>query len=385
MSKLVPNTPVVRGILRRLRPPCARSIGLRFPYTLAQRVNPGITVAFPANESAVACGSGKVVAVQPVQPFWAYSADSPHATKNSYQVVIDHGGEVRTVVHGMSSVVVRSGQQVSRGDVLGTPLTTEVFMAVLFNGNAYDPQTINRHFKAQNGNIVVGQGGLLRYAPDLKIRDLSDGIVSTLVNGYRYFVAATCAKPDFLVNVDFDGSGQKVGLAATGIATTDYWNVYTPVAFTETEVVPADYFGCAGSEFSINPVVFLQNYDGQTSTVRLERVSPMTTDSGGQTRFDAMLSTWIGNDDPVENTFKVKGIPAGTYRLYLYAGDVGALSEFYVSVNNGGPTTYSITPTLNLAFVQNNNYIIHEFVLSAYDVVTVKCVGPWSGMQIERQ
>jgi hypothetical protein len=236
--KLISNLPQAKGILRRMRIPCARSVALRFQFTLDQRVNPGITVAFPEGEDAVAPGNGTVIAAETVAPFWAFSPGSAHATSNSYQVVIDHGFGLKTVVHGLQSVAVNVGQSVSRGQALGTPLTTEVFFAILYNGSPYDPMGINRHFTAQNGNVVPGQGGYFRFSPDFKVRDLSNNKVSTLIDGTRYFVNDNCSKPPVLINVDFNGSGNKVGLAATGIGPTDYWNVYTPVAFTaEVDVV----------------------------------------------------------------------------------------------------------------------------------------------------
>jgi hypothetical protein len=384
VNKLTATTSQVRGILRRLRPPSGRPLSLRFPYTFDQKANPGITVSFQSGESAIAMGNGTVTAAQPVQPFWAFSPGSLHASRSSYQVVIDHGFEVRTVVHGLSSVNVRVGQAVTRGEVIGTPLTDEVFLAVLYHGNAYDPQSVSRHFKAQNGNIVVNQGGFLRYAPDFTVRDLSDGIISTLVNGVRYFVPRDCQSPPFLLNIDFNGNGSKEGLAAVGISGSDFWNVYTPVEFIETEVIPDGYIGCIGSEFNISPMLDLRNYDAVTSVIRMERISPMSVQGGSAVRFDPMLSTWIGGSDPVTNVIKLRGVPAGTFKLYLYTGEVGALTDFYVSINGGAPSTASATPTANNSFVENNNYVVFDLVLSAYAVLTIQGVGSWSGLQLKR-
>ena len=382
MSQLVPNNSAVRGVLRRLRPPCSRSATLSYTFSFDQRVNPGLTLQFPSGESARAAGGGRVVGSGSLKPFWAYLPGSTHATNNSYQVVIDHGAGVRTVVHGLQSVAVGVGQNVTRGQVLGTTLNSEVFFAVLFNESPYDPTSINRHFSSQDGNKVIGQGGMLRYAPDIGVRDLSDGIMSTLISGLRYFVPLTCAKPPFLVNIDFNGNGEKVGLAATGISASDYWNVYTAVDFTQTN----NYIGCIGSTFNISPVVPLQNYAGVLSTARLERVSPMTDDAGSDDRFDEMLSTWIGGDNgaPIENTFKVKGLPAGTYTVYLYAGESGETTDFYTFVNSGTPALASVTPTAATSFILNDNYVAPQFVLSAQDVLTIKAVGYWAGMQIRR-
>jgi hypothetical protein len=386
MNKLVANTPAVRGILRRLRPPCPRSIGLHFPYSFAQRVNPGITVAFPANESVVACGSGVVVAAQPTKPFWAFSPGSAHASKNSYQVVIDHGSDVRTVLHGMSSITVAVGDAVNRGDVIGTPLAEEVFMAILYQGNAYDPQSINRHFKVQNGNIVLGQGGLLRYAPDFSVRDLSDGIVSTLVDGWRYFVNDDCEMPDVLVNIAFNGNGSKSGAAVTGIETTDFWNVYTPVSFEAVSVTVG--YGCVGYEFTDDPVVYLLDYAQLETPIWFER-QIMVSNAGTSSRFDPMLSRWAGGYNagtPYENTFSLRDVPPGDYVLYLYAneGTVPDTSTFYVSVDSGGPTIKTNTPIGTAAFVNNRNYVQFPLTLAAKSTIHIKCYGYIAGLQIRR-
>jgi hypothetical protein len=390
MNKLVATTSAVRGILRRLRPPCSRSIGLHFPYTFDQRVNPGITVGLPSGENVIACGSGTVVAAQLVQPFWAYANGSLHGVKNSYQVVISHGSEVRTVVHGMSSISVRVGQSVTRGDVIGTPLTNEVFMAVLFQGNAYDPQSINRHFKAQNGNIVVGQGGLLRYAPDFTLRDLSSGIVSTLVTGWRYFVNADCTMPDVLLNIDFNGNGTKSGLAASGIAASDHWNVYTPISFDQVAVSKGGGYGygCVGVEFTNEPVVYLRNYVQLETPIWFERQF-LVSNAGTSVQFDPMLATWAGGYNggtPYENTFSLRDVPPGDYVLYLYAneGTPPDTSTFYVSVDAGSPTVKTNTPTVTAAFVNNGNYVQYSLTLTAKSTVHIKCYGYIAGLQLKR-
>jgi hypothetical protein len=390
MNKLVGNTSQVRGILRRLRPPCSRSLALHFPYTFDQRVNPGITVGFPAGENVLACGSGTVIAAQPVKPFWACSPGSVHESKNSYQVVIDHGNDVRTVLHGMATVEVNAGQVVSRGDVIGTPQSDEIFIAVLFQGNAYDPQTINRHFKVQNGNVVIGQGGLIRYAPDFTVRDLSDGIVSTLVNGWRYFVPETCVKPNVLVNIDFNGNGSKTGLAASGIAATDYWNVYAPISFDQVVVTKGSGYGygCVGVEFTNDPVVYLVDYQRLETPIWFERQF-MVSNAGTSSRFDPMLSRWAGGYNsgvPYENTFSLRDVPPGNYVLYLYAneGTVPDTSTFYVSVDIGAPTVKTNTPTGTAAFVNNRNYVQFPLTLSAQGTVHIRCYGYIAGLQLKR-
>jgi murein DD-endopeptidase MepM/ murein hydrolase activator NlpD len=73
MTKLIANTSKMRGILRRLRPPCSRPLQLIFGFTYAQRINPGYTLVFPAGEDVIAAGDGRVSAVGPLLPFWAFS------------------------------------------------------------------------------------------------------------------------------------------------------------------------------------------------------------------------------------------------------------------------------------------------------------------------
>lgn len=362
---------------------------LRFPYSFDQRSNPGFTLARSVSEpSVIASGDGKVVAVGSMQPFWAFSAGSTHATNSSYQVVVEHGYGVTTVVHGLHSVAVRIGQHVSRGDVLGQALTDEIFFAVLHNGNAYDPASLNRHFKTQNGNEIGGQGGMLRFAPDRIARDLSNSVLSTLVAGKRYFYNALCLKSRLMVNIDFNGNGQKVGLAADGITTSDFWNVYVPEVFQESIFTGPLYY-CGGSTFTVDPVQHLNDYTNTLSNIRLERVAPLTADAGAASTWDHMLSTWIGGypeGSPVQSSFKLKGFTSGTYRILLYSAQQsgGQASDFYVSVNMGTPVLLQNTPTGALSFVLNDNYVQTDVVLSDDDVVLITVVGFLSGLQVKR-
>lgn len=362
---------------------------LRYPYSFDQRSNPGFTLAHAVGETTViASGDGKVVAVGPLPPFWAFSTGSPHTNNSSYQVVIDHGSGVSTVVHGLINVQVRVGDLVARGDALGSAFTEEIFFAVLHNGNAYDPASLNRHFRTQNGNEIVGQGGLLRFAPDRIARDLSNSVLSTLVTGTRYFYNALCSKSRLLVNIDFSGNGQKIGLAADGISSSDYWNVYAPQVFQETVFTGPIYY-CGGADYNVDPVVFLDDYARVRSNIRLERVAPLTADAGSTSAWDHMLSTWVGGypgGTPVQSSFKLKGFTAGTYRIYLYANQKNGAqaSDFYVSVNMDAPVHLTNNPTGVLSFVLNDNYVKTDVVLSDDDVVLITVIGFLSGIQVKR-
>jgi hypothetical protein len=53
-------------------------------------------------------------------------------------------------------------------------------------------------------------------------------------------------------------------------------------------------------------------------------------------------------------------------------------------VNSGTPALASVTPTAATSFILNDNYVAPQFVLSAQDVLTIKAVGHWAGMQIRR-
>lgn len=219
------------GILSKLRPPFSRSATLLFLFTGEDRVNPGITVEMAASEPAVAPGDGTVTKIYTAVPFWQTSDEVLRRT-TVYHVQIDHGGHVTTLVGGMSSVDIIPGQTVSRGDKLGDLFTNQLFFSAACAGKAINPVMIGQHWLPQNGNVVTGQSGKIRFAPDRQARDLSAGVTASWASGVQYFEQP--APAPFLINIDFNGTGSKTGLAATGISSTDYWNVYTPVSFTGT-------------------------------------------------------------------------------------------------------------------------------------------------------
>jgi len=374
-----------KAVFAKLRPPCARNSTLLYPYAQEGLVNLGYTLRLPSGEPAVAPGDGVVVGIVNAQPSW--KASQP---KRTNEVTIDHGLGVSTVVGGLGEVSVHTGMSISRGTRLGLPVSDEVFLGVYFNGSAMNPVVVSRHFRTLSENWVPGQGGKLRFAPDRVTRTTNEGILSTVVSGVRYFVNALVGTPNYLLSIDFNGSGAKTGLAAAGFTGTDFWNVYAPTAFTETVDASCHFSAYAGRAFSATPFQWLHDYRGAKTSVRLEKVAPLSTDAGSHASFDSMLATYVGGYDmfsvPITNEFNLKGIPPATYTLFLYADTTSGpnATDFYVSVNAGAPTVLTNAPTGAGTFVENDNYVKVNLVLSSDDVVAVKANGFLSGLQLKR-
>lgn len=380
-----PNNAEMRRVLQRLRPPSARPMILRYGFSLTTNFNPGYTLELAADEAAISPGSGTVKAIGQAVPAWSHSAGDALSRGVPWQVVISHGFGLDTVVHGLSSVDVKVGQPVARGVRLGALFSTQVFFTVLFGGKAYNPASINAHFVPQNGNVVPGQGGNLRFAPDLIARNLANGIRTFIANGVAYFTR--CDDP-FLINVDFNGNGTKIGLAATGIGNSDYWNLVAGADFISTFVYALCPDEPSAEVFNMNPALPLYDYANQLSAVRLVR-RVQGVFSGTTASFDAMLGTWVGGyvgATPHENTFDIRDLPAGTYDLYLYANDQSGAdtSTFTVAINGGSPTVKVNTTTGAAAFIEDSNYVIFQVSVNAGDYVTVQTEGFLSGMQITR-
>lgn len=366
--------------LARLRCPSARRAYLRFPFAREGYTNSGYTLQFQAGEPAVAAGDGTVVSVQRKPPTY------PHATGEfdtffPYEVVIDHGFGIQTVLSGMRSTELQSGRTIGRGDLVGPLATDECFLGVRINNNWVNPSDISRHFVPMLDQQVPGQGHKLRFGPDTILRNLANGIVALFYTGLHYFTGTT----RYLVNVDFNGSGSKTGLAADGFTASDYWNVYPGGAFSITNssgYYYYYYYYCTGLVFSSNPQTFLLDQDGVKTAVWLERVASATGDSGSGSRFDDMLGTWIG-DTGVENFFALKGVPAGTYDLYLYAQ--AGNSTFYVALNESTPTVKSLTYLPLTAFVEDQNYVRYTLVVPSGSFISVKAYGFLAGLQLVKQ
>ena len=215
-----------------------------YPYSREGHINYGYTLVFPAGEPAIAAGSGVVASVVNRLPDWQYTEPSDHQTRQSFEVIIDHGHEVFSVISGLQSVAVVRGEVVQRGQVVGLPVTTEVFFGLRWLQKFYDPASINRHFTVQNRNEVAGQGNRVRFAPDKILRDLSGGFIKVLFGTVGFFVDKLNRPTPLLINVDFNGSGSKTGPAATGRSPDDFWNVFAPMVYTD----PAMYYGNACGE-----------------------------------------------------------------------------------------------------------------------------------------
>lgn len=393
------------AVLRRLRLPSARPALLLFPYTPEGAANSGITVELAAGEPAVAAGAGTVEDVYTALPQFQTTDPSLRSSAAGH-VLIDHGGQIKTLVGGLENTVVHKGQTVLRGDRLGDLKGSQLFFSASVGRKTVNPLTISRHWLPQNGNIVTGQGGHIRFAPDRIVRDLSNGISVTLTNGVKYFRQALTPAP-FLVNVDFNGGGTKTGPAATGVTDADHWNVYTPVDFTAAASATC-YYGTGSSygywfgygygygygvidfkTFTSDPVLCLAGYDGLPSNVLLERIAPLFSASGSGACWDSMLATWIGGyigPVPYENTFRIRNIPSGSYDLFLYANQ-GALPEastFYAATGTGLPTAKGNSPTVSSVFVEDGNYVKFQLTVPAGGYITFKAVGYLSGMQLQR-
>lgn len=390
-------------VLARLRPPFARSALLLFPFTPEGAVNSGITVEMLVGEPVVAAGAGTIENIYTALPQFQ-TTDPALRTTAVQHVLIDHGGQIKTLVGGLTGVTLYKGQTVYRGDRLGDLQGTQLFFAAWLGKKTINPLAINKHWIPQNSNVVTGQGGYIRFAPDRIVRDLSNGILVALNSGIKYFKQLLTPTP-YLVNIDFNGNGTKTGLAATGYTSADYWNVYTPVDFWSVVTYacyyyPYTYYGYwfgygygYGTldfyAFNNAPVLCLNDYTGRQSKTILERIAPLFSAAGSGPSWDNMLATWVGGylgPIPYENTFRIRNLPAGNYDLFLYAnqGTFPTASTFYVAVNTGLPTSQNNSPIVTPQFVEGSNYVKFQLVLPANSYITFKAVGYLSGLQLQR-
>lgn len=383
--KLVPQNTSTWTTLQRLRPPSAKKLYQVVPFNSEGLNNPGNVYRLVVDESAVAAGTGFVRSVRTVFAAWAFTPGTPNASSSSYEIVIDHGNSVQTVVHGLLTTEVSVGQKVARGDKLGELLGSELFFQVLYFNDPYDPVTINRHFGVQDGTKVVGRTGYVKQAPDTLTRNFIGDLVSVIIGGIRFFVNILCDKPPYLINIAFNGNGSKTGQAAIGFDTNDYWNAVLPVNFETTSSYRC---GPISYTYSPDPIFFLLDYALVTTPVTFERVV-QANNGGTSARFDPMLSRWIGGysgPTPHENTFLLKYVPSGMYVLYLYAneGSPPNTSNFYVSVGAGAPSLKTNTPTVVTAFVEDGNYVRYELDIPANGYVTIQVFGYLAGLQLQR-
>lgn len=375
----------VTAVVLRLRPPFAKPSAIAYGYAAGGTMpNSGYTLTVPSGEPLVAPGDGIIEQAVPAAQNWRFTSPSYYDTTASYAIVINHGQGVRTVVHGLQSVLVTGSQAVQRGQLLGYAADVEVFIGVNVNGSYVDPSCVNRHFVAQDGNVAPGYGGFLRQAPDILIRSAGT-VVSYLLSGLRFF--SSVPPPPVLFNIAFNGNGLKTGLAATGVAPTDFWNAYAPVNFAASYSYAC--FSGGAQSFSSAPTLPLLDYSGTAGPVWLERLNPMLAISGSTASWDEMLASWLGGyagSTPYTNTFNIRGLPPGGYSVYLYANQAMGLaaSTFMVSVNGGTPTSLSNSPTTTPVFLNGENYVVFSVVLPYAGKITVSSIGYLSGLQVIR-
>ncbi len=383
--RLEPMTLKQRGILRRMRPPSAKPLLLSVPYK--HEGNPGNTYGLQEGEQAVCPADGVVSRMRQVPGRWQHGSGALDKSI-SYEITVDHGYALQTVIHGLKDTKVQLGAIVTRGSALGSLLASEILFQVVFQGALFDPTTINRHFVPQDGSLIPGMGGYLKQSPDLIQRDLSSSIISAMQNGIRYFFSLAGA-PKVLVNVDFNGSGNKRGAAAAGIGVDDYWSVISPQDFVSVSgYYCSDFMGSPRVLNKPGPQIPLNDYTGDRSTAYLVRVMQSST-YGTSSAFDPMLATWVGGysgETPVQTCFEMHGLRAGHYSLYLYANDgvYPSTTSFYVSKNGVSPALKVITTTSDPAWVENYNYALFSIDITDGDYILLNTYGYWSGLQALR-
>jgi len=108
--------------------------------------------------------------------------------------------------------------------------------------------------------------------------------------------------------------------------------------------------------------------------------------------FDEMMRTYLGGYSashvPKTTSFNLRGIPTGTYALYLYSSQQDRTTltgtDFYVQVNSATPVLKTVSGVPVIKFEENTNYSLFNLVLSAGDVVRVTVVGYLNGLQLKR-
>lgn len=563
-----------RWTLQKLRPPSKKKLFLLESFSVEGQINLGCVYRLEAGEPCLAPGDGQVSQIRLVFPTWKYSPGSLLGVQPSYEITINHGNEVWTVVHGLVGCAVQTNQPVRRGDVIGWLVTDELFFQVKWLGTPYDPASISRHFHLQDGNFAVGRTGFIREAADRIPRIFTSTIRQVIVNGIHYFVNILGYKPPVLANIDFngtdgtstagrgqlgysnftywdvvdngsvdligsgfydflpgnglyvdmsgsgnaggtmswygrlqskatftftagqqfqlrwraagnqrlaraaevlnyragtlvnanititdymqpftdysvtfvgDGSSGKISFRKIALETDpgqafgslldsielenlttstvllgdnfdtensvtlsrywgpavvgavgDYWNIYTPVAFTQDYRVCYCSYSYGGTPevcftYSSVPYVYLKDSTQADTPIWLERIAPLVNNSGYTPTWNGMLATWIGGYDlggvPYQSTFRLHGLPPGTYELYLYSDQTfsGSGSDYYVQVDSGPVQTASTTPTGATSWVLNDNYVLFSGLdIVPGSIIRIEVLGYLAGLQVRR-
>jgi hypothetical protein len=156
------------------------------------------------------------------------------------------------------------------------------------------------------------------------------------------------------------------------------------VAFTRTEEPTCSYYVASGSILSGAALMNLLNYRSESVPVVLERVAPLQSDAGDDAaQWDDLLRSWVGGYTgpvPVENTFRLHGMGAGEFDLYLYSNEGD--TTFYASVNDATPVAKPNIPTASPAWLEDENYVRYRFSVAAADYIYFKAIGYLSGLQL---
>jgi hypothetical protein len=382
-----------RWTLQKLRPPSRKKLFLLESFSFESTLNLGHAYRLEVDEPVVAAGDGTVSSIRLLFPAWKFTPGDPVGSNTTYEIIIDHGNDISTVVHGILTHQVKVGQPVTRGDLIGVPLSREVFFQIRWQGQSYDPSTASRHFRVQDGQRAIGRTGYVREAPDMLAHNFFNAVRLVLYNGIHYFVNILGSKPDFLVNIDFNGTGTYTGQAFIGTP-GDYWNAYVPVVFTEDSrdcycVAPSYAYGSCFT-YSTPAVVNLKNNHASDIGTWLEKIAPITGSSGTTPTWDTMLSTWIGGFSggiPVQTTFKLHSLPPGTYELYLYSDqtDAGFGSDYYAQIDSGPIFHKATSPSGAVTWLQDDNYVVFtNLVIVPGSILQVEVLGFLAGLQIRR-
>lgn len=153
-----------------------------------------------------------------------------------------------------------------------------------------------------------------------------------------------------LINLNF-GTGDKVGLAAAGSTTNDFWNAYYPTN------------GMGG--LYANGLLTLYNSGGTNSggAILVYNVDAHDTNSVGDTMFDSYLSASGTN-----LTLSFTNLPYGLYDVYAYAhGNTDALSglvSLSTAWTNAAQQATTTNSTWNTnAWAEGAQYVVFSNVM----------------------
>ena len=125
------------------------------------------------------------------------------------------------------------------------------------------------------------------------------------------FALVASAPAQTLINVNV-GAGEKIGVAAAGTGTNDYWNAYNPTNYD-------------GSLFDPGALVPLYSADGTNTVAGLMLFNVYT--NGANATGDTMFDSWLAASGT--NLFvTLTNLPYGAYDIYVYGhGDSNELNS----------------------------------------------------------